>query len=249
MPLSIEDDPVLLSDATAEQEANAIMTEAVYVEKQWRLTPLNNRISFIRQLLAELAKVEKLDAFADDLDGTLGIAREQLIDIQARLKKPTVLPGPTGESNVLYLEPRGNLVIFADKQVTFHYWLLSIITALATGNTVITVVSDLFYDEAVEFRNKFLLSGAPEGVFQIARLKHMQAMLKQDTLAGVVMQSDCQRRALVTRWLAERKGAILPTISAEFNENLISRMITEKTVSIDTTASGGNTSLMTLEED
>ena len=45
---------------------------------------------------------------------------EQLIDIEKRLKKPKVLPGPTGESNILYLENRGNIICFADENVSFH---------------------------------------------------------------------------------------------------------------------------------
>jgi RHH-type proline utilization regulon transcriptional repressor/proline dehydrogenase/delta 1-pyrroline-5-carboxylate dehydrogenase len=49
--------------------------------------------------------------------------------------------------------------------------------------------------------------------------------------------------------LADRSGAILPVITAEYNDNLIQRLVTEKTISIDTTASGGNTSLMTLVDD
>lgn len=248
-PSSIQADPALLSDEQAKTQAKKLVANAVAVEKQWRLTPLNDRMSYVRQLLAEVAKVDHIDDFANDLNGTLAAAREQLIDIESKLKKPTFLPGPTGESNILYLEPRGNVVAFADKQVSFHYWVLGIITALATGNTVIAVVSDLFYEEAAEFRSKFLLSGAPEGVLQIANLRHMQAVVQEEHIAGVVMQSDCQRRALVTHWLAQREGAILPTITAEFNENLINRLVTEKTVSVDTTASGGNTSLMTLEEE
>lgn len=246
---NLNNDQALMSDDIAATQASEFMTNACSVEKEWRLTPLNDRISFVRRLLAEISKLDSIDDFADDLNGTLSIAREQLIDIESKLKRPTVLPGPTGESNTLYLEPRGNVVVFADCQVTFHYWVLAIITALATGNTVITAVSDIFYDKAAAFRNKFLLTDAPEGVLQIAKLNHLQALLKEEQLAGVVMQSNCQRRKLVATWLSEREGAILPTITAEFNDNLITRLVTEKTVSVDTTASGGNTSLMTLEDE
>jgi RHH-type proline utilization regulon transcriptional repressor/proline dehydrogenase/delta 1-pyrroline-5-carboxylate dehydrogenase len=49
--------------------------------------------------------------------------------------------------------------------------------------------------------------------------------------------------------LAEREGAILPVITAEYNDKLIQRLMTEKTISTDTTASGGNTSLMTMVEE
>lgn len=76
-----------------------------------------------------------------------------------------MLPGPTGESNILYLENRGNIICFADENSTFHSWLLSVVTALATGNAVITLVSDLLYDEAIAFRDKFVTTAEDESVF------------------------------------------------------------------------------------
>ena len=230
-------------------EASLIMERANSAEKQWRLTELNTRISCVRQLLAKIAHVGIVDDLADDLDRTLMSARSQLINIEKRLKKPTFLPGPTGESNTLYLENRGNVICFADKDVTFHFWVLSIVTALATGNTVITVVSDLYYDEALAFRDKFIATGEDKNVFQVARLRHLSTMLEHPALSGIVVDSNCDRKHFFSEKLAERQGAILPVISSEYLDNLIQRLTTEKTISIDTTASGGNTSLMTLIED
>jgi RHH-type proline utilization regulon transcriptional repressor/proline dehydrogenase/delta 1-pyrroline-5-carboxylate dehydrogenase len=244
-----EDDKAIVSDNKAVAEANTLMKDAGNIENQWRLTALNDRVSFVRQLLAKIANVEIVEELADDLNKTLASARTQLIAIERRLKLPTVLPGPTGESNTLHLEPRGILVCFADKDVTFEYWALSIVTALATGNTVISVVSDLFYEEACAFRDKLDSTGAPKYAFQVAKLRHLEALLMHEDLAGVVVDSSTDRSAYISAKLAERQGAILPVITAEYNDNLIQRMVTEKTISIDTTASGGNTSLMTMIED
>ena len=55
-------------------------------------------------------------------------------------------------------------------------------------------------------------------------------------------------KAYLASQLAQRQGAILPVITAEYEDNLIQRLLTEKTISVDTTASGGNTQLMTLDE-
>ena len=239
----------LHSDAQATTHADALMVHAAAAEKVWRLTDLNTRISCARQLLAKIAHIDIVDDLADDLNRTIGFAREQLINIEKRLKAPKQLPGPTGESNILYLENRGVVICFADKDVSFHFWAVSIVTALATGNSVITVVSDLFYDEALAFRDKFISTGAGDGVFQVAKLAHLDAMLAHDDLAGIVVDSACQRKAYMSAKLAQRKGAILPVISSEYYDNLIGRLLTEKSVSIDITASGGNTSLMTLVED
>jgi len=245
----IADIAPLASDAQAIAQANVIVEKAASAEQTWRLTDLNTRVSHVRQLLAKIAHVGIVEELADDLNSTLADARAQLIAIEKRLKAPKVLPGPTGESNVLYLENRGTVICFADKDVSFHFWALSLVTALATGNTVITVVSDLFYNEAQAFVDKFNSTGASRGVLQVAKLAHLEAMLEHPKLAGVVVDSQCHRRAYMAEKLAQRSGAILPVISSEYYDNLIQRLITEKTVSIDTTASGGNTSLMTMVED
>jgi RHH-type proline utilization regulon transcriptional repressor/proline dehydrogenase/delta 1-pyrroline-5-carboxylate dehydrogenase len=245
LPSQVE---ALVGDEQSEKEAVLFMNKANSAEKDWRLTELNTRISCVRQLLAKIAHVDIVDDLFDDLNLTLTAAREQLIRIEKHMKKPTTLPGPTGESNILYLENRGNIICFADKNVSFHFLLMSIVTALATGNTVITVVSDLYYDEVLAFRDKFIATGEDENIFQVARLCHLSTLLAHPALSGVVIDSHCDRKHYISKKLAERQGAILPVISSEYFDNLIQRLLTEKAVSIDITASGGNTSLMTLEE-
>ena len=247
--LSSSQTVALEGDENAQHEAIRLMNKADKAEKNWRLTGLNTRISCVRQLLAKIAHVEIVDDLADNLNRTLAAARNQLINIEKRMKKPQELPGPTGESNIIYLENRGNIICFADKNVSFHFWVMSLVTALATGNTVITVVSDLVYDEALAFRDKFISTGADEGVLQVAKLAHLEAMLAHPALSGVVVDSNCDRKHYMSEKLAQRRGAILPVITSEYFDSLIQRLLTEKTVSIDTTASGGNTSLMTLIEE
>jgi RHH-type proline utilization regulon transcriptional repressor/proline dehydrogenase/delta 1-pyrroline-5-carboxylate dehydrogenase len=246
---SIESKLILTGDTAQNHEANRIMDKANWVEKVWRLTDLNTRISCVRQLLAKIAHVEIVDDLADDLNHTLTLARSQLIDIEKQLKNPKQLPGPTGEKNTMYLESRGNIICYADKNVSFHFWVQSIVTALATGNTVVSVVSDLFYQEALAFRDKFVSTGVGKDVFQVAKLCHLQTMLAHPKLSGVVVDSGCESKHYISEQLALRQGAILPVISSEYFDNLIQRLVTEKTISTDTTASGGNTSLMTLVEE
>jgi len=226
-----------------------LMDKANWSEKAWRLTDLNTRISCVRQLLAKIAHVEIVEDLADDLNSTISTARSQLISIEKRLKKPEQLPGPTGESNIIYLENRGNIICYADESVSLNFWVQSIVTALATGNTVISVVSDLFYQEALVFRDKFIATGAGEDVFQVAKLCHLESMLAHPALSGVVVDSNSDSKHYISEKLAQRPGAILPVITSEYYDHLIQRLLTEKTISIDTTASGGNTSLMTLVEE
>lgn len=243
------DDQALVSDVQSIQKVAELIGAANLVTQQWRMTSLTSRLSAVRQLLAKIATIDIVEELADDLNATLASARSQLLAIEKRLKKPQVLPGPTGESNTLHLEPRGILVTFADKEVKFEYWVLSIVTALATGNLVVAVVSDLFYEEAKEFKAKFESTGAPKGVFQVARLRHVEALLEHKDIAGMVVDSSTSRTASFVQKMASREGAIVPVITAKHNDYMIQRLLTEKTISIDTTASGGNTSLMTMTED
>ncbi|WMN59126.1 bifunctional proline dehydrogenase/L-glutamate gamma-semialdehyde dehydrogenase PutA [Pseudoalteromonas xiamenensis] len=233
----------------AQEQVNRMMSNAQRDEKLWRFMPVANRVSVMRQLLAKLATVNSMDALADDLARTLLDAREQLVRVEKRLSKGVVMPGPTGESNIMYYEPRGTVLCYADKDTSFNFWVMSVVTALAAGNSVITVVSDLFHDEAVAFREKLVACGVSEGILQVAKLNQLPALLAHPTLTSAVVSTNCDRTSYITAQLAARHGAILPVISALHYDNLLTRLVTEKTVSIDTTASGGNTSLMTLVED
>lgn len=233
----------------AAEQVDVLMANSIRDERVWRRTALNDRISAVRQLLAKIATVEIIDDLADDLALTLSDARAQLNRLEKHMRKHTVLPGPTGESNTLHLEPRGCVVCYADKSTSFNFWAISIITALAAGNTVIAVASELFYEEAIAFKDKFIATGVAEGVFQVAKPNELQAILAHPHLAAAVIASRSSRLGYFSQQLAEREGAILPVISSEYYDTLIKRLLSEKAISIDTTASGGNTSLMTLVED
>ena len=133
----------------AVEQVEQLMQNSMRDEKIWRRTALNDRVSAVRQLLAKVATVDIIDELADDLALTLSDARAQLNRLEKRMRTYTTLPGPTGESNTLHIEPRGCVVVYADKSTSFNFWAISIITALAAGNTVITVASGLVLRRSV----------------------------------------------------------------------------------------------------
>lgn len=237
------------TDMALFEAADALVKAANVVEQTWRIATTTERTSWLRQFLAKLAGVDVVESFAENLDKTLATARAQLLNVEQKLRHPVDLPGPTGESNKLYFEPRGTMIIYADEDVTFEYWLMSIVTALASGNVVIAVVSERFYEQATAVKQKLNDTGAPASIFQVAQLAQLDLLLSHNDIAGVVIDSNDSKCASVAYKLASREGAILPMITAEDYTNLIQRLLTEKTISIDTTASGGNTSLMTMVDD
>jgi RHH-type proline utilization regulon transcriptional repressor/proline dehydrogenase/delta 1-pyrroline-5-carboxylate dehydrogenase len=144
----------------------------------------------------------------------------------------TVLPGPTGERNTLALVPRGAVVCAAG---TVGGLLNQIAASLATGNTALVVAesANLLPGDlppAVKDRIKTVGSlESFEGDFQIALVESM--------LASGLYSS-----------LAARSGALVGLIDTNEDAAIpLWRLVAERALCVNTTAAGGNASLMTLE--
>jgi RHH-type proline utilization regulon transcriptional repressor/proline dehydrogenase/delta 1-pyrroline-5-carboxylate dehydrogenase len=140
------------------------------------------------------------------------------------------LPGPTGERNRLTFAPRGRLLCLAADD---DEWLRQLAAAFATGNTVAALD-----DEAAQRRRALL----PK------ELAPTIDWLQPDDfagLAGVLCEGDDAARR---RRLAAEPGPLLPLYLAGSSSRRypLYRMLAERVVSTNTTAAGGNTTLMTL---
>jgi RHH-type proline utilization regulon transcriptional repressor/proline dehydrogenase/delta 1-pyrroline-5-carboxylate dehydrogenase len=214
---------------------------------EWRYEPSANRISVARQLLAKIADNDVLlDSFGLQDEAISGI-RQLLWHIENKLDLPRQLPGPTGESNELFYEPRGLLLSLFDKQSTLENWLASALTAISAGNTLIVIVEDSAFSVVTKMIEDALTDiGISDALFHVAPIGELQLLLQHPRLAGAILDPGSDWQSYMAQQLATRDGAILPLICEYDIERLFYRMVTEKTVSIDTTAAGGNTSLMTM---
>jgi len=217
---------------------------------EWRFQTLNTRVSVMRQLLAHLSTDKTLASIFDQLDSTIVQARQQLLRIENKLALPLQLPGPTGESNTLSFEPRGVLVSLFDHQSNFENWILSVITALAAGNSLVAVIEDAQQQKiANQLIEAIKATGINENVFTVVSMNQLNQILADDNISGAIVDSDSDWQGYLASEIAKRVGEILPVICEVNTEQLYYRLVTEKTVSIDTTAAGGNTSLMTMSEE
>ncbi|KQQ32794.1 transcriptional regulator [Duganella sp. Leaf126] len=141
----------------------------------------------------------------------------------------TALPGPTGERNTLALQPRGAVLCAAATQPALLNQLAAV---LATGNTALLspeaaglVPTDL----PATVRDQIGRAGdGVDGPFQVA--------LVESSLAA----------ALHPR-LAAREGALASLIDTNGEEGIsLWRLLAERALCVNTTAAGGNASLMTL---
>ena len=226
---------------------SSVMEQTKTEETPWSFVSLNDKLSILRQFIAGLANNTVVNNQESTVTETLTNIRQQLIFVEQQLSTPKYLPGPTGESNILYLESRGILACVRCEQTSFSYWMNAVVTALATGNCVVALVDEKYLEETQAISHAFKLAGLPSGVFQVLKLGQINNLLNHPSLAGAVTACDSPLSQYVAETISSRTGAILPMISAQSNKKLFHRLVTEKTITIDTTAAGGNASLMTME--
>ena len=144
------------------------------------------------------------------------------------------LPGPTGERNSLAFFPRGDITCSATGVAEL---LEQIAAALATGNIA------LLEDNPV---CRELLGKLPSAVLARVRLDRDRG---ERQYAAALFAGDPQAAATLRVRIAARPGALIPVISrgARSLRYPLYRLVVERVVSVNTTAAGGNTTLMTLD--
>ena len=141
------------------------------------------------------------------------------------------MPGPTGETNHLSIHPRGLILCLGPSREAA---LSQAISALAQGNTVVIVAPGITEALAIFKKHRLPVVGI-EGILT------PQALREANGYNAVITQAETQTLQAYRRALAEREGALLPLIT---EANAPERLIIERHLCIDTTAAGGNASLI-----
>ena len=139
------------------------------------------------------------------------------------------LPGPTGEDNSLWFEPRGTLACLAP---SLQPLLEQLAAAFATHNDALVPDDDLGRRLVRTIAHPAIAFASDPATADIDAL----------LFTGPPDQADSLRRTL-----AARDGAIVPLIQDRPDGSYdLTRLVVEKVASINTTAAGGNASLMSL---
>jgi RHH-type transcriptional regulator, proline utilization regulon repressor / proline dehydrogenase / delta 1-pyrroline-5-carboxylate dehydrogenase len=141
------------------------------------------------------------------------------------------LPGPTGERNRLAFAPRGNVLCVA---ATAAGLLNQLSAALATGNRAL-----------VPMAGRDLIRGElpPQARDRVRFIKDDEIATEEFQAALVESGANPQVRTQ----LAARPGAIIALIDTESTAAIpVWRLVAERALCVNTTAAGGNASLMTL---
>ncbi|MEH6579805.1 MAG: bifunctional proline dehydrogenase/L-glutamate gamma-semialdehyde dehydrogenase PutA [Amphritea sp.] len=177
----------------------------------------------------KVATLQKLFADADaDLDlSSLNLAADGF--------EPEEMPGPTGELNLLSNNARGVVLCLGPDKCSA---LAQAAVALSQGNGVVIVAP-----QAQEFVQAAAADGVPmvgiSGVLQADALEFAQGF---DAVASA---ADIQTLRGYRIALAKRDGILMPLIT---EQNAPERFVIERHLCVDTTAAGGNASLIASVE-
>jgi len=141
------------------------------------------------------------------------------------------LPGPTGEVNTLSYLPRGSVACMAANRKVLLQQLAAV---FATGNSAVVVHGETMLPADL----RLSLQNHLQFVSAVADLKeHVQIVLLDSSL-----------KADIREQLAARSGALISVIDTTENGEIpLWRLVVERALCVNTTAAGGNASLMTLD--
>lgn len=170
--------------------------------------------------------------WAGSQQGTLREACSRMAAL-ARSGASVVLPGPTGERNVYTIVPRSSVLCLADNNADR---LVQLAAVLAVGSRAIWPA------DAQDLRQRL----PAEVQVHIALARDWSAPeVSYDT---VLLHGSTQNLAMVQQTLSRREGPVVSVERLEPGDVSVplERLVTERTLSINTAAAGGNASLMTI---
>ncbi|MBN2973176.1 trifunctional transcriptional regulator/proline dehydrogenase/L-glutamate gamma-semialdehyde dehydrogenase [Roseomonas aeriglobus] len=167
----------------------------------------------------------------EDRDENRAAARVREAIAASMLGADVELAGPVGERNLYALHPRGRVLLLPQ---TREGLLEQLGAALAAGN-------DAVIGDAAVFRE--LLATLPQSV--TARVRLADDWRHEATFAGALIEGDASQVSAALAALAELPGPIVLPQASTVGYRL-DWLVEEVSTSINTTAAGGNASLMVL---
>ena len=155
---------------------------------------------------------------------------------QSWLGTSMILPGPTGERNTLSFAPRGAVLCSAQ---TIGAMLNQLAAVLATGNTPVIEAA----------ASGLIPAGLPKAVRGVIHtIDNVSNGSDKDAIALHLALVDSADLTRLHPLLAARDGALVPVLeTSEYAPIPLWRLVAERALCVNTTAAGGNASLMTLE--
>jgi RHH-type proline utilization regulon transcriptional repressor/proline dehydrogenase/delta 1-pyrroline-5-carboxylate dehydrogenase len=225
---------VVDADAAAVERA---LATAVAAQPGWDRTPVAGRARILEHaadlLEARRARFVALcvreagktipDAIAEVREA-VDFLRYYAAEARRLMQQPTELPGPTGESNRLFLNGRGAFVAISPWNFPLAIFTGQVAAALATGNSVIAKPAEqtsLIGFEAVRLLHE---AGIPAEVLQYLPGDGATvgaALTRDPRVAGVVFTGSTETARAINRALAARDSALAVLIAETGGQNAL----------------------------
>ena len=138
--------------------------------------------------------------------------------------QPELLPGPTGETNQLYLHGRGVFVCISPWNFPLAIFMGQVVAALAAGNSVLSKPAEqttLIGHAAIKLLHE---AGVPEDVLQFIPGKGSMIgnlLLTRPEIAGVCFTGSTETAWTINRTLAARDSSIAALIAETGGQNAL----------------------------
>ncbi len=215
----------------------------------WRLLPAIKRAEYLQKATDTLVKLVDNKVKARK-------AIKQILKQASHLDKKVMLTGATGESNELYNQARGKTLVMGLKDAEKLPILVHVISALLTGNQVGIYSSgeDDFAEKVVDI---LIENGVSDAVIYLTiadSKEKIDEMVQDKRLAQVGVVGTIEEVKALSAKFSQTDSIltqIIPIVDQEnlseiFNPDYLHRFSTERVLTINTTAIGGNASLLEL---
>ncbi len=220
--------------------------------EQWRLLSAIKRAEYLQSATENLVKL------IDDKSKAKK-AIKQILKQASQLDKRTMLTGATGESNELYNQARGKTLVMGLKDAEKLPILVQVVSALLTGNQVgiYSTGEDDFAEKVVDI---LIENGIPDAVIYLTiadSKEKIDEMVNDKRLAQVGVVGTIEEVKALSAKFSQTDSIltqIIPIIDQDnlseiFDPDYLHRFCTERVLTINTTAIGGNASLLELGTD
>jgi len=213
------------------------LANAVAAHEDWDTLPAASRAAILEHAadLLEARRAEFIALAVHEAGKTLAAAISEVREAAdlcryyaAMARKlfgaPENLPGPTGESNQLFLRGRGVFVCISPWNFPLAIFMGQIAAGLAAGNAVIAKPADqttLIGYAAVKLLHE---AGVPEGVLQFVPCKGSvlgNTLLTRPEVAGVCFTGSTETAWTINRTLAARNSPIAALIAETGGQNAL----------------------------
>lgn len=219
------------------------------INENWRLLSHQNRADILTKACDAMALL------TNNADATLRIFAH-LLNQATQLDKRTVLTGATGESNELYIQARGKTLVVGSSNAQILPMLAQVLAALLTGNCVTVCCPSIkkMTDAIVLLQQ----AGVPKDVVNFDNSTEFDELfdelLADRNLAQVAMVAGFEEVQQLCAKLSKTDGMLTQVIAITdmqncqevFAPDYLHRFTTERVCTINTTAIGGNASLLEL---